>query len=168
MDRFTESVLIYVICPASYKFCAALIVLLIAKPNFLDASCCNVDVVNGGAGFLSDSREPIPCILNLDFCKLFKTSFTSFMSSSKILLPCFNSPFLAVSVSFVKFSTCSTSSSVSVSSIFDFLVENKTDVNGTFFLSKNLPVTLKKDFSLELKNSSISVSLSMISFTTTD
>ena len=28
-------------------------VLVTSYPNFLEASCCNVDVVNGGAGFLN-------------------------------------------------------------------------------------------------------------------
>ena len=36
--------------PASYKRWATCIVLPTGNPNFLDASCCNVDVVNGGAG----------------------------------------------------------------------------------------------------------------------
>ena len=49
-DRFTLSVLMYVIKPASYKRCAIFIVLLTEKYNFLAASCWRVDVVKGGAG----------------------------------------------------------------------------------------------------------------------
>ena len=54
-----ESVLIYVIRPVapipsmstpSYSSWATFIVLLDWKPSFLDASCCNVDVMKGGAG----------------------------------------------------------------------------------------------------------------------
>ena len=39
-------------CPASYNLCAVCIVLETLKPSFLAASCCIVEVVNGGAGFL--------------------------------------------------------------------------------------------------------------------
>ena len=54
VDRFTESVRIYVICPASYSFWATIMVLLTVNPSFREASCCRVDVVKGGAGdFLS-------------------------------------------------------------------------------------------------------------------
>ena len=37
----------YVIFPDSYNLCAADIVRLTENPNFLDASCCKVEVVNG-------------------------------------------------------------------------------------------------------------------------
>ena len=36
--------------PASYKRCAIIIVLATGKYNFLEASCCKVEVVNGAAG----------------------------------------------------------------------------------------------------------------------
>ena len=36
--------------PSSYNRCALLMVLLTENPNFLAASCCNVEVVNGAAG----------------------------------------------------------------------------------------------------------------------
>ena len=40
--------------PDSYNLWATLIVLETGKDNFLDASCCNVDVVNGaGADFFT-------------------------------------------------------------------------------------------------------------------
>ena len=48
--RLTESVRIYVICPLSYKDCARRIVLETEKCNLRTASCCKVEVVNGGAG----------------------------------------------------------------------------------------------------------------------
>ena len=60
-DILVESVLIYVIRPTvplsaiftpSYKVCATDIVFFNENPNFLEASCCIVLVVNGGAGFL--------------------------------------------------------------------------------------------------------------------
>ena len=38
--------------PCSYNFCATTIVLFGENPNLLEASCCNVLVVNGGAGEL--------------------------------------------------------------------------------------------------------------------
>ena len=38
-------------CPASYNFCAVCIVLETLNPNFLDASCCIVEVVKGADGF---------------------------------------------------------------------------------------------------------------------
>ena len=50
LERFTESVLIYVICPASYKRCAICIVIPTGKYNLRAASCCKVDVVKGAAG----------------------------------------------------------------------------------------------------------------------
>ena len=49
-ERLTLSVRIYVICPFSYRCCATIIVCDTVKPSFLAASCCSVDVVNGGAG----------------------------------------------------------------------------------------------------------------------
>ena len=51
-ERLVESVLIYVISPFSYNFCATTIVLFGEKLNLLEASCCKVLVVKGGAGEL--------------------------------------------------------------------------------------------------------------------
>src|SRR5690349_5821696 len=48
--KFTLSVRMYEIYPFSYNFCAISMVLETPYPNFRDASCCNVEVVNGGAG----------------------------------------------------------------------------------------------------------------------
>ncbi len=56
---FTESVRMYVISPTvpspgmsmpSYNRCASVIVLRALNPSLRAASCCSVDVVNGGAG----------------------------------------------------------------------------------------------------------------------
>ena len=50
-ERDVESVLIYVIKPFSYNCCASRIVFLADDLNFLAASCCKVEVVNGGFGW---------------------------------------------------------------------------------------------------------------------
>ena len=49
-ERLTESVRMYVILPFSYKCWAIVIVWDTVNPNLRAASCCNVDVVKGGAG----------------------------------------------------------------------------------------------------------------------
>ena len=68
------SVRMYVIRPASYKRCATDMVWRAPKPNLRLASCCNVEVMNGGdglrlAGFASTnctvkSRLLIACTAN--------------------------------------------------------------------------------------------------------
>ena len=45
-----ESVRIYVIAPASYSFWASFIHTSGDIPSRADASCCKVDVINGGLG----------------------------------------------------------------------------------------------------------------------
>jgi hypothetical protein len=83
-ERFNESVLIYVISPSlapfhksthSYNFWAIIIVLFNVNPNFLDASCCKVDVVKGAAGSLlasfSFTSSTIKVILLFDSSTLF-------------------------------------------------------------------------------------------------
>src|ERR1700712_4240389 len=69
-DKFTESVLIYEILPASYKRCATVMVCATEKLSFREASCCNVDVVKGAegdffAGFFSKSRTKKSAPINL-------------------------------------------------------------------------------------------------------
>src|SRR5690606_40166784 len=49
-DRLTLSVRMYVINPASYSRWASCMVIPTGRYNFLAASCCKVDVVNGAAG----------------------------------------------------------------------------------------------------------------------
>gem|GEM_PF-5896523 len=49
-DIAMESVLMYVINPDSYSFCATLIVVPTENHNLRDASCCKVDVVKGADG----------------------------------------------------------------------------------------------------------------------
>ncbi len=49
-DRFVESVRMYVMRPSSYSFWAIRIVVFTENPSLFPASCCRVEVVNGGAG----------------------------------------------------------------------------------------------------------------------
>src|SRR5450759_2152660 len=79
-ERFVESVLIYVILPASYSFCATAIVCATENPSFRKASCCRVEVVKGGAGdrvpglmliLATEYSEPLHSSRN------FKASFSS-------------------------------------------------------------------------------------------
>ena len=48
-ETLTESVLMYVISPRSYRSCASFMVFPGEKPSTLDAACWRVDVVNGGS-----------------------------------------------------------------------------------------------------------------------
>ncbi len=59
LEKFTESVRMYEMRPTvpsspiatpSYSFCATCMVLQVVKPSLREASCCRVEVVNGGAG----------------------------------------------------------------------------------------------------------------------
>src|SRR6187431_3337774 len=97
-DKFTESVLIYEILPASYKRCATVMVCATEKLNFLDASCCSVDVVNGAegdflAGFFSRSRTkksaPISFVKNA--CASSSVLNREGSSALMLLLPSLNS-----------------------------------------------------------------------------
>ena len=69
----------YVIFPDSYSLWAADIVLLTENPNFLEASCCKVEVVNGADedflnGFFStDEIEKLESIL---FSRMVFASFS--------------------------------------------------------------------------------------------
>ena len=59
-------------CPCSYSFWAADIVLETENPNFLDASCCKVEVVNGGVGFFSIGFLVTESTVKLESRKPFK------------------------------------------------------------------------------------------------
>ena len=50
MLKLGASVLIYVMSPASYNFCATLMVLFTLKLNLVLAACCNVEVIKGALG----------------------------------------------------------------------------------------------------------------------
>ena len=50
LERLTLSVRMYVMRPLSYRRCATIMVCDTEKPSLRAASCCSVEVVNGGAG----------------------------------------------------------------------------------------------------------------------
>ena len=68
----------------SYNPCATDIVFLIANPNFLDASCCIVLVVNGGAGFLFFSPTFTSSTMNFSLFISFNTLSTSSFECNSI------------------------------------------------------------------------------------
>ena len=98
-DRFTLSVRIYVMRPASYSLCATIIVWLTVNPSFLAASCCRVEVVKGGAGVRFSGFLAMDATLNLAFLhssrnarasswvlnRLFSSAFTSFFEPSSLV-----------------------------------------------------------------------------------
>ena len=49
-ESWTESVLIYVINPFSYNFCAVIMVRFAENRNFVPAACWRVLVIKGGGG----------------------------------------------------------------------------------------------------------------------
>src|SRR5690606_38628829 len=92
-DKFTESVLIYVIRPASYNLCATLIVRETENPNFKLASCCNVDVVNGAVGFLVACFICTSETLKLSTLQSSNNAFASFSEVNCLFNSAFNLPF---------------------------------------------------------------------------
>ena len=97
-EILVESVLIYVISPTvplswiftpSYNPCATDIVFFIEKPIFLDASCCIVLVVNGGAGVLFFSLFLTSSIIYVAFFIVANISLTSSWECISCFLPDF-------------------------------------------------------------------------------
>ena len=72
----------YVIFPDSYNLCAADIVRLTENPNFLDASCCKVEVVNGADEDFLNGFFSIDEIKNFESI-LFSRILLAFSSESK-------------------------------------------------------------------------------------
>ena len=77
LDKFTLSVLMYVICPDSYSLWATLIVLETGKDNFLDASCCKVEVVKGAGADFFNGFFTISETLNVAPFELFRNAMAS-------------------------------------------------------------------------------------------
>src|SRR5207248_1536657 len=129
-----------------------LIVFATLNPNFLLASCCNDDVVNGADGFLKLSLSLTLPILYTDSVN----NFINFLAS--------------VSPSIL---TSPLSTSVSLSVLLIFLLYKLALIGSPFFVLFSctilkIPVNLKNDFASLSKYFLISDSLSMINFTTTD
>ena len=97
-EILVESVLIYVIKPTeplpviltpSYNPCATDIVFFNVNPNFLEASCCIVLVVNGGAGVLFLSPFLTSVTIYFEFFSSDKIVSTSLFEFISIFLPFF-------------------------------------------------------------------------------
>ena len=109
----------------SYNPWATDIVFLIANPNFLEASCCIVLVVNGGAGFLFFSPVVTSSTINFAFsksCNILSTSSFEWSSIFSLFFPknfdskdflVFVSESIAVIFQYSSGTKCSISSSLS-------------------------------------------------------
>ena len=100
LDRFTLSVRMYVIRPFSYRRCATIMVCDTENPSLRAASCCSVEVVNGGAGMrlsgflltlstlcsaflhLSRNARASSCVVN----RLSSSAFTSDCDPSALVM----------------------------------------------------------------------------------
>ena len=91
-ERWTESVLIYVIKPLSYSPWAHLIVSLADNRSFRLASCCKVLVVKGGTGFLVVGFFSILSTFHSFSDKDLRKLFALSSLNIKELLPFFNLP----------------------------------------------------------------------------